>query len=206
MTLDASGNLLVGTGTSGGGYGNFNSASNKQNLWLKNELDTGWDGSSCHVVMQYSAGTPNNASCYFMYAADATAARFQVFSNGTVENATGSYGTISDIKLKENVLDATPKLSDLMNVRIVNYNLKSDPDQKYIGVIAQELEQIFPGLVYESTDRDMEGNELGTTTKAVKYSIFVPMLIKAIQEQQAIIEGQDARIQSLEARLTAAGL
>jgi len=116
-----------------------------------------------------------------------------------VVNTNNSYGAISDIKLKENVVDCTPKLEQLNRVRVVNYNLKSDPEHKQLGVIAQELEQIFPGMVDETPDRDMEGNDLGTTTKSIKYSVFVPMLIKAIQEQQAIID-------SLEARLTAAGL
>ena len=68
-----------------------------------------------------------------------------------------------------------------------------------LGVIAQELEQVFPAMVEEVADTDAEGNDLGTTTKSVKYSVFVPMLIKAMQEQQAIIE-------SLKARLDAANI
>ena len=103
-------------------------------------------------------------------------------------NANNSYGLLSDIKLKENIVDATPKLEDILKVRIVNYNLKTDPDVKQLGVIAQELEQIFPSLIDEHLDKDFEGNLLGTTTKIVKMSIFVPMLIKAMQEQQAQIE------------------
>jgi hypothetical protein len=43
-------------------------------------------------------------------------------------------------------------------------------------------------------DRDADGNDLGTTTKSVKYSVFVPMLIKAIQEQQAQIEELKAKM------------
>ena len=53
-------------------------------------------------------------------------------------------------------------------------------------------------MVEEVQDRDADGNDLGTTTKSVKYSIFVPMLIKAIQEQQAIITDLKARIETLE--------
>jgi hypothetical protein len=69
---------------------------------------------------------------------------------------------------------------------------------KQIGVIAQELEQVFPAMVEETNDHDAEGNDLGTTTKSVKYSVFVPMLIKAMQEQQAIIESLTNRIAALE--------
>ena len=83
-------------------------------------------------------------------------------------NANNSYGLLSDIKLKENIVDATPKLKDILKVRIVNYNLKTDPDVKQLGVIAQELEKIFPALIDEHLDKDDEGNLLGTTTKMVK--------------------------------------
>jgi hypothetical protein len=89
----------------------------------------------------------------------------------------------------------------LLKVKIKNYNFIGD-DKKQIGVVAQELEEIFPALVSESPDfeTDQETGEridLGTTTKSVKYSVFVPMLIKAIQEQQAQIEELKAKILSL---------
>jgi hypothetical protein len=120
--------------------------------------------------------------------------------NGNVVNLNNSYGAISDVKLKENIADTEPKLAGLMQVRVVNYNLKTAPDQKQLGVIAQELEQVFPSMVDEEIDKDEKGNDLGTTTKSVKYSVFVPMLIKAIQEQQAIIETLNSRIAALEAK------
>ena len=40
------------------------------------------------------------------------------------------------------------------------------------GVIAQEVETVSPGLVYETPDRDDEGNDLGTVTKGVSYLRF----------------------------------
>jgi hypothetical protein len=128
-----------------------------------------------------------------------TITNIAIYGNGNIQNANNSYGALSDIKLKENIFDASPKLDKLMQVKIRNYNLKGNYEQhKQIGVIAQELEQIFPSMIYETSDKDSEGNELGTTTKSVKYSVFVPMLIKAIQEQQAIIEELKARITTLE--------
>jgi hypothetical protein len=123
---------------------------------------------------------------------------FRVYTNGNIVNTNGSYGSISDIKLKENILDAAPKLDKLLQIRIVNYNLKNLPDQKLIGVVAQELEQVFPGMVDETSDHDADGNDLGTTTKSVKYSVFVPMLIKAMQEQQALITSLTDRVAQLE--------
>jgi len=130
---------------------------------------------------------------------------FFIRKNGNAVNTNNSYTGISDLKLKENVVDVSPKLADLLDVRVVSYNLKPSlgyAGDKHIGVVAQELEKIFPGLIEESTDYEQQGDErvdLGTVTKSVKYSIFVPMLIKAIQEQQALIA-------SLTARLDAANL
>jgi len=124
--------------------------------------------------------------------------RFQILDSGNAQNINNSYGAISDVKLKENIVDATPKLAGLMQVKVRNYNLIGETT-KQLGVVAQELETVFPAMVDESPDKDAEGNDLGTTTKSVKYSVFVPMLIKALQEQQAIIE-------SLKARLDAANL
>ena len=135
--------------------------------------------------------------------------RLQVLGNGDVKNVNNVYGQSSDIKLKENVVDATPKLDDLLKVNIINFNFIGD-NTKQIGVIAQELEEIFPSMISESPDRedrevtDEEGNatteivDLGTVTKSVKYSVFTPMLIKAIQEQQTIIEDLKSRIETLE--------
>ena len=95
---------------------------------------------------------------------------------------------VPDIKLKENITDATPKLDKLMQVRVVNFNLKTDPNIKQIGVIAQELQEVFPGLVEENYDRDSDNKLNGETTLGVKYSVFVPMLIKAIQELTARVQ------------------
>jgi hypothetical protein len=141
--------------------------------------------------------TDNTFYAMGYYNTAAGAYKFRVADSGNVTNTNNSYGAISDAKLKENVTDATPKLDKLNQVRVVNFNMIGDK-QKQIGVIAQELESIFPGMVDESPDRDTEGNDLGTTTKSVKYSVFVPMLIKAMQEQQAIIQTLTARVAALE--------
>jgi hypothetical protein len=84
-----------------------------------------------------------------------------------------------------------------MQVQVRNYNLIGQT-QKQIGVVAQELEQIFPSMIKESPEVDGNGQETGDTRKSVKYSVFVPMLIKAIQEQQATITALTARIETLE--------
>ena len=145
-----------------------------------------------------SRNTTNNSFFAISYFNSGAAAyKFRVADSGNVTNTNNSYGSISDIKLKENVTDATPKLDKLNQVRVVNYNLIGD-EKKQLGVIAQELEQVFPSMVEEMPDKDEKGNDLGTTTKSVKYSVFVPMLIKAIQEQQALITALTPRLTALE--------
>jgi hypothetical protein len=140
-----------------------------------------------------------------------TTGQCAIRDSGNVVNTNNSYGSISDVKLKENIVDASPKLADLMQVKVRNYNLKASPEHKQLGVIAQELETVFPAMVEQAPDTervtttDENGKEVitdvptGTYTKSVKYSVFVPMLIKALQEQQALI-------QSLKARLDAANI
>jgi hypothetical protein len=121
-----------------------------------------------------------------------TTEQFRVEANGNTKNTNNSYGALSDIKIKENVIDATPKLADLMQVKVRNYNLIGETT-KQIGVVAQELEEIFPGMVDETKDRDVDGEFLGTTTKGVKYSVFVPILIKAIQELKSEFDAYKAQ-------------
>ena len=200
--IDSSGNLLVGT----------TSASNK--LYVKstatavtNYLENS-SASPYGLQIQYTGAAPNNTSNEFIYCADTGNNRFIVYASGNVANRNNSYGGISDVKLKENIVDATPKLEGLMQVKVRNYNLIGDT-QKQIGVVAQELEEVFPGMIDESPDfeevttTNEDGTETtervatGTTTKQVKYSVFVPMLIKAIQEQQAIITQLQADVAAL---------
>ncbi len=128
----------------------------------------------------------NNSYNVIQFAANGTE-RFVVRDSGNCQNTNGSYGSFSDIKLKENITDATPKLDDLLKVKIKNYNLIGY-DTKQIGVIAQELEEVFPALVENINDKNEKGEDLGTITKSVKYSVFIPMLIKAIQELKAEID------------------
>lgn len=161
------------------------------------------------IQVRFTGTAPNNTSNYFYNGVDTGATRYIVYSNGNVVNANNSYGAISDVKLKENIVDTSPKLDDLMQVKIRNYNLIGETEKR-LGVIAQELEEVFPSMIDESPDfeeqelTDEEGNvttekvDLGTTTKSVKYSVFVPMLIKAMQEQQEIIEELKQRILTLE--------
>ena len=124
---------------------------------------------------------------------------FIVWSNGNVVNTNNSYGAISDIKLKENIVDATSQWSDIKALQVRKYNFKEGQTHTQIGLVAQEAELVSPGLVSESPDRDAEGNDLGTVTKSVNYSVLYMKAVKALQEAME-------RIEQLEQRLTDAGI
>jgi hypothetical protein len=113
-----------------------------------------------------------------------------IYADGDVENTNNSYGAISDERLKENIIDAPAYLDKLMNVQVRKYNLISDPDFQQVGVIAQELQEVFPKLVKYNEEEDQY---------SVKYSVFIPILIKSLQEQQEMIEDLTTRIAMLEA-------
>jgi hypothetical protein len=128
---------------------------------------------------------------------------FRVYTNGNVQNTNNSYTAISDIKLKENIVDANSQWDDLKALRVRNYNLKEGQTHTQIGLVAQEVEPISPGLVYESPDRNAEGNDLGTVTKSVNYSVLYMKAVKALQEAMERIEQLEATNADLLARVTA---
>jgi hypothetical protein len=73
-----------------------------------------------------------------------------VRSNGNVLNTNNSYGAISDVKLKENIVDANSQWNDLKALQVRNYNFKEGQTHTQIGLVAQEVELVSPGLVSES--------------------------------------------------------
>ena len=121
--------------------------------------------------------------------------------NGDLKRTSQGIFTVSDIRLKENIVDSTPKLEDLLKVRVVNYNLKGCKDNKLIGVVAQELEKLFPTLVKDG-ELSMHDIYLGKTEsyKSVKYSCFDVMLIKAFQEQMAIINKLSSQLDEIDSK------
>ena len=154
-------------------------SSNQPTLILYNQVAT--TATQAYGLNVIHAAHHNNTTSRFFLGQGSTSEKIKIYSNGNIQNSNNSYGQLSDINVKENVINATPKLDEINQVRVVNFNYIGDVDEetgipnKQIGVVAQELEQIFPGMVYECGDTE-------TPTKSVKYSVFVPMLIKAVQE------------------------
>ena len=123
----------------------------------------------------------------------------RIWTNGNLQNTNNSYTGISDAKLKENIVDAAPQWNDIKALQVRKYNFKEGQTHTQIGLIAQEVEQISPGLVYESPDRDTDGNDLGTVTKSVNYSVLYMKAVKALQEAMERIETLEAKVAALEA-------
>jgi hypothetical protein len=197
MTLDNSGRLLLGTTSVLGGNALANFAESNGSgivLYVSNTANSGSD----QVCRSLLGSNCNNTTSYHFVATTGSVDHFYIYGNGNVVNTNNSYGALSDIKLKENIVDTTPKLADLCKVKIKNYNFINDPNKtKQLGVIAQELEEVFPSLVETTVDKDSDGKDIGTVTKQVKYSVFVPIMIKAIQEQQEMINQLKAEIAEL---------
>jgi len=152
------------------------------------------------LMIDFSDDAPDNNSQWFMSCDDSSANRFKIWSDGDVDNHDNSYGAISDIKLKENVVDAKSQWDDVKAVKVRNFNFKDKKDKTLLGVVAQEIETISPGLVNESPDQDKYNKDLGTTTKSVKYSILYMKAFKALQEAMAKIETLETKVAALEAK------
>lgn len=129
------------------------------------------------------------------------AGKLEVKGDGDAENTNGTYGQISDSKLKENIVDANSQWEDIKGVRIRNFRFKESTGfstHTQIGVVAQELEAVSPGLVKDSDDLDTNGNVIGTT-KSVKLSVLHMKAIKALQEAMDRIETLETKVAALEA-------
>ena len=128
--------------------------------------------------------------------------QIEIEADGDIFNINGTHGQISDAKLKENIVDAGSQWNDIKALRVRNFNFREDlgyDPKTQIGFVAQEVEEVSPGLVKTNPDKDLEGNDLGTETKVLRMSVLHIKAVKALQEAMA-------RIEELEARLEAGGL
>ena len=162
-----------------------------------------------------SGQAPDNTSSEFIRCRDTGQIRFKVLSNGNAQNANNVYGAISDIKLKEQITDASSQWEDIKALKVRQYKMKDDvakgdSDSHWrLGVIAQELETAnMNGLVddnpdlieKENKDGKIELVDSGTVTKSVKYSILYMKAVKALQEAMARIETLEAEVKALKGK------
>ena len=96
-----------------------------------------------------------------------------VFSTGEVT----AFGTVSDIRQKENIKPIDNALDKVSQLGGYTFNYKSKPEEPMTGVMAQELMEVLPEAVYETTDPDT-----GEAIYAVRHGNVIGLLIEAIKE------------------------
>ena len=99
----------------------------------------------------------------------------------------GNLNINSDARLKSNIISLGSTLSKLLQIDGKSYTMKKDESEKQkIGLLAQDIEKVFPELVSESHG-----------VKSVNYQGLVPVLINALKEQDAMMKEQQAEIDRL---------
>jgi hypothetical protein len=172
MTIDSSGNLLVGTTSLNGTNGFSVAPSTFPYITLNKTASGGFD-----------------------------AFKFQYNSTGvgsiTYTNTAVAFNTSSDYRLKENIAPLTGALTKVAALKPVTYKWKSDGSDGE-GFIAHELAEVCPHAVAGEKDAvDEDGNPV---YQGIDTSFLVATLTAAIQEQQALITTLTARITALEAK------
>jgi len=196
-TTDMPGRLVFSTTADGA-----SSPTERMRIGNNGRLSSFTTNDNCCLIQSSAAAGTTYAYFYGYYGATANLTggtiSYAVFNNGNVQNTNNSYGAYSDVKLKENIVDASSQWDDIKCLQVRNYNLKQGQTHRQIGLIAQEVELVSPGLVSESPDRDAEGNDLGTVTKSVNYSVLYMKAVKALQEAMERIETLEAKVAALE--------
>ena len=187
MRIDNSGKVLVGLTTA-------TTAGLMQIRHTSPALSTSLSGTSVQGTPAIQVSKPdatNTTSQIFaqFYVADYATGSGQINANGAGALAFGSF---SDQRLKENIIDLPPQLANIMALRPVEFDyIESMGGGHQVGFIAQEVQTVYPDIVGESE------NGMLTLTDLNKNDA---RLIKCIQEQQALILSLTARIEALEAK------
>jgi hypothetical protein len=200
--LTSSGKVYVNQASSASHSGGaiFQATQSNAN-WMSALTNSASSGAVFGLNLYFSGQAPNNTTSAFLAGADTGAERFRIFSNGNIVNVNNSYGASSDVKLKENIVDAESQWDDIKALTVRKYSMKADEldAPNMLGVIAQEVETAgMGGLVFESPDIDSDHNDLGTVTKAVNYSILYMKAVKALQEAMTRIETLETKVTALE--------
>ena len=113
-----------------------------------------------------------------------------VISHSGVTSVT--YGTSSDERLKENIVDAPNALDKVMDLKVRSYDWKEDSSHVEYGLVAQEVNQVYGEPI------GVGGDDVKSDPWNIEYGRLTPILLKAIQELNAKVEAQAVRIAELE--------
>jgi hypothetical protein len=140
------------------------------------------------VVTSTQAGSFNY---WTSYNTGASAYRFYVTAAGTIFATSTSISAISDASLKENVRDLDKGLDTVLALKPRRFDWKNGDGDDIMGFIAQEVEEVLPELVHDYMYNEDE------TKKSLKMGDMIPSMVKAIQEQQVMIESLKAEVEAL---------
>tara|TARA_B100001109_G_scaffold170764_1_gene139461 strand:+ start:1 stop:954 length:954 start_codon:yes stop_codon:yes gene_type:complete len=181
MRIDASGNVSI-NGTATSGKLNVENTSANFAIFAVNAANNYGTATLCHT---YGSGTR-----YLMdFRVGGTSPSNQV---GTITSngSTTAYNTASDYRLKENVDYTWDAITRLKQLKPARFNFKDDTDTTVDGFLAHEVSDIVPEAV--------TGEKDGEKMQGIDQSKLVPLLTKALQEQQTIIDDLKSRIETLE--------
>jgi len=183
LTIDTSGNVLTGTTT----------ASNSSGVGGK------YLASATAPSYSLVGSSSSTDASYLLYSTGAAAYRFYVQYDGKIYATNTTITGISDIRLKENIRDLDEGLDTVLSLKPRKFDWKEGKGKDIKndrGFIAQEFEEVLPDLIDEWKDTPPEGEK---PYKSVRADL-IPVLVKAIQEQQTIINDLKVRIETLEAK------
>ena len=146
--------------------------------------------------------------------ATGAATNYGVYCNGNGAY-TGTWSSVSDQKLKSNIQDYSGALNKVLQLSPKTYSFKTQdypymnlPEGEQIGLIAQDVQRVFPQLVQNNnhpvdTHLAKQVQSAGTTFKSMNYIGLTPILVEAIKEQQQIIEEQKHIISGMKSDMEA---
>ncbi|MFA5782377.1 MAG: tail fiber domain-containing protein, partial [Bacteroidales bacterium] len=157
---------------------------------------------TAYGVYGYAFGSTGTRYGVYGYASGGTT-NYGIYCDGNGAY-TGTWTDVSDQKFKKDVADYTGALDNVLKLKPVVYTMRAEeyPNMGFesgreIGFIAQEMEKVFPTLVVNGVHPGATKEDAEITYKGINYIGLIPVLVKAMQEQQAEIESLKLEIKSL---------
>jgi hypothetical protein len=173
------GNTLIGTTTSGDGRLEVSQSANNKDVARFFSTGSGDVGQRAIVIGKYDNNSTTSQIFVQFSIANNSVTSGQINANGA--NA-AAFGTWSDARLKENIVDLPPQLANICALRPVEFDYKAGGHQ--IGFIAQEMQEVYADSVGENKD--------GMLT-ITGWSKTEARLVKAIQELAARVAELEAK-------------
>jgi hypothetical protein len=186
--------IILGDSLAGGGGGS---------ITLNGNMDVASANATLRLMSTCSkisgTGLPVIGTCQPIMQINGDANILGEFQAVSFYSATFVYNSTSDVRLKKNIQPLSNALADVMKIKPVSFVFKSD-NKKSMGVIAQDLEKIYPDLVQDGR----------TGYKAVAYEGLIAPLVASVQELKkendklrAQLEDQSARQEKMEREIGA---